>query len=183
MSWSLPVHRRTPRLRWASLVLVCACDRVPRDELACNAVGCVDQVALTLRAPNAWPMGHYEFEFTFDDAQHTCAIDLPVGLPTDVAMFASLPCEPPLDASFTPPVICSEERLGGGITQHCTPVRDRSILRAYKSGTPKLLRVRVTRDATQVLAASERLEYEAVRPNGPDCDPVCEQSQLELQLD
>lgn len=184
MSWSLRVHERTLCLRWASLVLIFACgsDAVSEGR-ACTEVGCLDQLTLTLRATNGWPAGFYAFELTFDDKKHTCAINLPVSLPTDTQTFGALPCEPPLEASFTPQVICSEERQGGGVTTRCTPVQDRWTLHANKSGTPELLRVRVTRDASQVLDVSERPKYEAVRPNGPDCDPVCELSQVEVRLD
>ena len=182
----MPLRTQTIGLRWASLLLLFSCGGGgEREELACHLAGCFDTLVLTLRTRDEmWPAGHYVFELEFDDEQHTCAVDMPVRVPSGPSVDASLPCEPQLNASFNPPLICSEERVAGGeITQHCTPVRDRWTLKVHKPGTPALLQLRVTRDATPIFETSERLEYEANRPNGPGCEPVCELGELDLRLE
>jgi hypothetical protein len=167
-----------------ALFLFVACDHNPFGGHGCTEIGCADGLAITLRTQdNTWSAGRYAFEFTFDSELHKCAIDLPGGLPASPGATAMLPCEPQLDALFSPHSVCPELRPSDRTSPACMLIRDQWIVQASKSGTPDSLRVRVTRDAESVLDASERPKYETSRPNGPDCEPECENSHVELRLD
>jgi hypothetical protein len=173
---------RTVGLWWMALLLFVACDHNPFGGHSCTEIGCGDGLAVTLRTQdNSWPGGRYAFEFTFDGELHECAIDLPGGLPASPGATAMLPCEPQLDALFTPHTVCPP--ASDTTSPACTLIPDKWLVQANKSGTPDVLRVRVTRDAESVLEASERPTYETSRPNGPDCEPECENSHVELKLD
>jgi hypothetical protein len=170
-------------LCWIALFLLAACDENPFSGHGCTEIGCGDGLAVTLRTQNnTWPAGRYAFEFTFDAVPHTCAIDLPDGLPAPGAT-AMLPCEPQLDAWFTPQAICPQLRPSDTSSPACTLIRDQWIVQVNESGTPDRLGVRVTRDAESLLDADERPKYETLRPNGPGCEPECENSRIELMLD
>jgi hypothetical protein len=58
-----------------------------------------------------------------------------------------------------------------------------SRLEVNTPGTPETLAVRVERDGQSVLDHDQKPKYEGTRPNGPDCEPVCEQSHVQLTLE
>jgi len=150
----------------------------------CTDIGCMDSLAVTVRAPrNVWPAGVYGFEFEFDGTVHACAkLKLPDALPSSPDVRSELECPPALSAAFDQQVICTETRTQNAISEACKPVAGQFKLAVSVSATPASFRARATRDDEVVLEATQTPEYEEERPNGPDCEPVCRQAQLELDL-
>jgi hypothetical protein len=146
---------------------------------SCTEMGCGDALALTLRTDdNTWPVGQYSFEISLGDQSYTCAVDIPDDLPDNPGGN----CEPQLNASFRAETECTERRTKDAVSQSCTPIADHWLLEIHQSGTPKTLRVKVTRDGSIILEKDQELTYKETRPNGLDCEPVCKQSQVELIL-
>ncbi|HKU39734.1 MAG TPA: hypothetical protein VJR89_16350 [Polyangiales bacterium] len=127
-----------------------------------------------------WDPGSYRLELDFDDASHSCALTVPDDLPPTAGTPVQLRCEPQLEASLSAEVTCTEQRTSGGSSQSCTPLAGRFRLDVRRDGTPELLRIQIERDAAAVFAHDQQLEYEESRPNGPDCEPLCRQAELDL---
>jgi hypothetical protein len=151
---------------------------------SCTEIGCGDGLSITLHPTDeAWDAGSYRFEFTVAGETHVCTLEIPQDLPANPSSLVAVPCEPPLDVGLVPQTVCTEQRSRDAVSETCAPVSDHWILQTSLSGTPDSLRVRVSRDSATILDASRTPKYQVTRPNGPDCEPVCHQSQIDLTFD
>jgi hypothetical protein len=149
----------------------------------CTEIGCGDGVHITLHTPeDQWPAGAYAIDFTVDGQEHACELSIPADLPTEAHGYVELGCQPAFDASLTAKTVCTEQRTNDAISQSCQPVAGAWILEASFYGVSEALRVEVRRDDETLLDETMQLEYTASRPNGPDCEPVCEQARVELDI-
>jgi hypothetical protein len=67
-------------------------------------------------------------------------------------------------------------------SQSCTPIPDQYYLEVWLEGTPATADVVLARDGTGLIDESVSFEYNASRPNGPECDPLCHQAAYELDV-
>lgn len=153
---------------------------------SCTEASCSDSVYIGLAyADRRWPDGAYELEVQFDDVKHkhTCAFRWPEAQPARGGSTV-VPCEPSeLEASLSQDAKCMEQRTSDAVTQFCVPLEGQYILRLSRFGTPPGVELHLTRDGERLKDVSLDLEYVEERPNGPDCDPLCQHSSQELQLD
>jgi hypothetical protein len=82
-----------------------------------------------------------------------------------------------------PKTICTEQRSGDAISQSCEPIDDAWTIEAGAQGVIESLRVNVRRDDATLLDRTLQPEYVADRPNGPDCEPLCNQARVELTIE
>jgi len=166
------------------LLLLAGCsDGFPLDGHACTEIGCADGAQLEIRAPdNSWPAGSYRLELTFDAVSHVCEVRLPRDLPASVGSTSPLACSSGLQVAFRPEVTCTEQRTRDAVSQSCTPIAGHWLLGGSVAGTPSSLHARLERDGLQLLDQTQTLRYEESRPNGADCEPVCRQSSVVLEL-
>jgi hypothetical protein len=148
---------------------------------SCTEIGCGDQARLTLRPKGGeWLPGAYEMSVTVDGVERRCAFSVPADLP-EPRTGRSL-CEPELPLYIQPETTCTEYRDGNSISQSCTPIPERYSASFTLDGTPPALAIVVERDGAVILEQTPALEYRSLRPNGPDCDPLCRQASAELEF-
>lgn len=150
----------------------------------CTEIGCSDEVSLTLAfADHKWPDGAYELEVMLDEVKHVCAFSWPEAEPASGSV-GLVPCEPSeLRAALAQDAECTEERTADAVIQRCAPLPGQYTLRLSSFGTPRQLQLQATRDGERLRELALELEYSELRPNGPDCEPLCRQSSQKLQLD
>jgi hypothetical protein len=144
-------------------------------------MGCADQASLTLRpASGEWTAGAYELSLSVDGAERRCAFNVPADLP-EPRSGRSL-CEPALPLYIQPETTCTEHRDRDSVSQSCTPIPDRYLASLTLYGTPSTLIVVLERDGTPILDESSTLRYQSERPNGPGCEPLCQQAGANLEF-
>jgi hypothetical protein len=165
-----------------SAVLLFAMDNC--GDNSCTEMGCQDELALEIRTEdNTWLDGQYEFEFNFDDKIYKCEMSIPYELQQASNNFREITCEPDLYMRLEAETLCTEERDKSGVAEICQPIFDQWYLNIIYSDTPRVFRIQVTLDQTSILDQSKNPTYREYWPNGKECGPVCEQSQLEIVLD
>lgn len=105
--------------------------------------------------PSAWPAGNYRFVLDLDGAAVTCEGSLPLR-----------PCA-------TPSVTCSAG--GVQITESgcALPPAEHGFGEIYVTDCASRVGVRIERGGAAIAEATITPTYEADRPNGPSCGPVC----------
>jgi hypothetical protein len=148
---------------------------------SCTEIGCSDQAALTLRpAGGEWIAGSYELSVTVDGVERRCAFSVPADLPEPRSGRAL--CDPLLPFYIQPETVCTERRDRDSVSQTCTPIPDRYSGSLTLQGTPAVLVVIVERDGQILSNETLKPAYQASRPNGPGCEPLCRQARAELEF-
>jgi hypothetical protein len=148
---------------------------------SCTDIGCRDQASLTLRpAGGEWLAGSYRLIVTIDGEERQCAFSVPADLPEPGSGRAL--CDPFLPLYLQPETVCSERRDRDSVSQSCTPIPDRYSGSLTLQGTPAVLVVTVERDGQILSNDTLKPAYQASRPNGPGCEPLCRQASAELEF-
>lgn len=148
---------------------------------SCTEMGCADQASLSLRpASGEWPAGEYALSVTVDGTERRCAFNVPADLPEPRS--ARSLCEPALPLYIQPETTCTEHRDRDSVSQSCTPIPQRYWASLTLYGTPSAVSVVLERDGTPVLDEALTLRYQAARPNGPGCEPLCHQASANLEF-
>ena len=149
----------------------------------CTDIGCGDSLSLNFNtADGSWPDGEYRLELDFAGDEQRCSFKLPESLPAQRGSVGQV-CESNLRGSIFAKTVCMETRTKDAVSQSCTPLPDQWTLTLHRDGTPKTVSIRVTRDDQEVASVSQTVNYRDNRPNGPDCEPLCRQAQIELTVD
>jgi hypothetical protein len=166
-------------------LLACACaDPVAVFDRSCTAIGCADAVSIALRGQNGtWRSGSYAIQFDADELSYACTLTIPADFPQPSGNATGLACDHGMTADFRAATTCSEQRTAATVNQTCDVVENQWLIEASVPGTPRALHVAVQREGSSLLEHSETVRYSETRPNGPDCEPVCQQSRIELGLD
>lgn len=150
---------------------------------ACTEIGCSDSLTLGFNtADGHWPDGDYRIEFDFAGDERRCSFSLPEALPAQVGSVGEV-CDSSQRGHFSAKTTCMETRTKDAVTQSCTPLPGQWTLALHREGTPKTVSVRVTRDEQEVASVSQTVSYRENRPNGPDCDPLCRQAQIDVMVE
>lgn len=147
---------------------------------SCTEIGCGDHLGLTI-APRdrPWSEGRYELSLTLDGQTHVCDFAFPN--PASASAIVEIACNPAASVHLEPSVLCTEmKRPDGSRSESCAPLPDRAKLRASFSGTPSQVCITLVHDGAAVLDQQQQIRYRRERPNGPGCEPVCQQAELEL---
>jgi hypothetical protein len=156
------------------------------DELShsCTAIGCNDGASITLRTDDwRWREGAHEIDFTFEGQTRTCSLRVPQDIPEESGRSIDLPCSMGFSALLIPRTRCTEERTGDAISQSCEEIPDQSYVSAGLQGVVDSLRVEVRRDGATIFDRTVSPEYRQERPNGPDCEPICQLAEVELTIE
>jgi len=112
------------------------------------------------------PAGAYTFEFEIDGAPTTCTGSLPLA-----------PCEQ------GPSVTCTTDAVMVGESGCAMPPAEQGFGELiFSNAHPAQVKVTVTRDGEVVGGGEFAPEYQRLQPNGPGCEPTCEQAQATLEL-
>lgn len=143
---------------------------------ACTLVGCADQFSVELaRADGTFPAGAHQVEVVADGVPVTCTFTFPLAvLPSGGT--ASPTCAPGLNVTVFPTTSCTEVRNGSSVSLRCDPIDGQWTEHIDVMGTPSEVQIRQTLDDQLLLDRTAMPVYQATRPNGPDCEPVCRQA-------
>lgn len=147
----------------------------------CTDAGCKNGASVSiLTADGTWVDGNYSLEIDFDDEAYACTFTTPDDSPDESGAWQKLDCSPSFDAFLAPVVSCESHDIGMSSSQTCGPVQGQFYVQAKTDGTPKALHVLLTRDDETLIDDARNLGYATVQPNGPDCDPTCQQASVQL---
>lgn len=152
------------------------------DSHECTEIGCVDQASVSLRTESGeWQPGAYALALSFDGTDYACSFDVPDDLPANGSV-GMLSCSPRLDAYINQEVTCMEYTHGDSVSQSCTPIPDQYYVSVSVMGTPASVDVSLERDGDTLVEETHELSYEEARPNGPECEPLCRQASVEVNV-
>ncbi len=127
---------------------------------ACTEIGCVDAFTLTLRTSDgSAPVGDHTIDLQVDKLSLLCTFSI-LGIPSDTT------------------VRCSPR-----VTVHLSStIAGRFVEQVSVMGSPAAVRIIQRLGDVVLLDRSFSPAYRKTQPNGPGCDPICNQTQQEIEL-
>jgi hypothetical protein len=130
---------------------------------ACTMMACENGLMLGISPELRWRPGAYRFSFRGEGVDATCEGRLP------------------LPACGTPALRCSDAKIMIMESGCALPPDSHGFGSIRLEHFPSELTVEITRQGAPLVAQTLRPQYRTVRPNGPDCEPVCRQASLPLE--
>jgi len=163
---------------WSGAAAAPACD-TPK---ACTEIGCVDGFTATVqRADGTFPSGTHRIEALVDGVTLKCTFTFP--LATQNGATAQPTCDAGLDVIVVPAQICIDTHSGQSSGVSCSPIAGQFSEIVTLAGAPGQVHVWQYVDDAAILDGAVAPQYAAVRPNGPDCEPVCRQAAVAWTLE
>lgn len=147
-----------------ALCLIAACDSASGgDGKSCTLIGCAGGLNIDfVRSP--WPAGAYSVSVKLDGSQHAlCAVELPF-------------------ATATSSATCNAPDVTLGTSGQMLPTAQHAITGLRIGGMPKTVHVEITRNGVLEMATDLTPTYLTSRPNGPGCEPLCTQANVNLTV-
>lgn len=133
-------------------------------EIACTEIGCQNGLTLTVPPDMTWEDGRYAFLFQIDGKAIKCWGKLPLPKCEDGP---ALVCDPIGIVTITESG-CALPRSAHGFSD------------IHIATKAKTVALRMMHGNTTILGRTYRPVYETLRPNGPNCAPVCNSASLPL---
>jgi hypothetical protein len=131
----------------------------------CTLIGCASSFQVEFVRPS-WPAGSVEIVVTADGTTTTCTVTLPYASCDNVVQ-----CDKP-----NPDFIVEASGCALPAAQHSiTGV-------AWPTTNPKDVTITVNQDGMMLGMQTFAPTYEMSRPNGPDCEPVCNQATMPASM-
>ena len=146
--------------------LGCASSSPP--QTGCTEIGCNDGLTVTFAPNSGWAPGSYRFVIDIDGQVTTCEGSLPL---KDCDAGPSLQCSP------------ATERVRIGESGCALPPEQQGFSE-LQIGVPPAASVKITvsRDGAELVQKTLAPQYKTSRPNGPDCEPVCQSASESLMI-
>jgi len=142
----------------------------------CTEIGCVNQLSVTVtRADGSFPSGVHQVDVTADGVTRSCTF-------TFAGSVVSTACPSGLFLSVNQATTCTEMRTPTAVSLRCDPIPRQFVEVLSMSGMPRDVRVVQSMDGVALLDQSIAPTYKQSRPNGPGCEPLCEQASATLTL-
>lgn len=142
---------------------------------ACGLVGCQDQFHATVTSVDgSIPSGTHVLDATADGVTISCTFQVPLAVQPG-GDTAAPQCPSGLRVFIGQATTCTETATGSSKTLSCVPIPGHFFEDITVGGKPALLRVLLTVEGAVVLDRTETLVYQISQPNGPGCDPTCQQ--------
>lgn len=141
----------------------------PGADRACTQIGCVEGLTIDVASTSGWAPGTYRFDFELDQEKVSCEGTLPLRA-----------CEHGPSVRCTPEG--AAERVMISESGCALPAAEHSLPSISIRGEPARVRLTVSRDGTQLAAEEMTPQYRTMRPNGPECEPVCRQASAKVTL-
>ena len=165
------------RLATAIVVAAAGCS-----SKVCTEVGCQDQFSARITAATAFfPSGAHTVTVTADGVSLSCTFQYPAPALSGGGAVAPA-CSPGLLMGVGPATVCTEVRHENAVELRCEPVPGQLVETISVFGTPANVRLQQSAGGALLVDHSASPAYATVRPNGPECDPVCHQAAIELAL-
>lgn len=126
----------------------------------CTKMGCLSGLAIDIEpAAGGWTKGTYVIDVVADGKKSTCELKLPL---------------PACDKG--PATKCEGEAGVKVLERGCgQPASQQTFGPLRFVSAPAEIKVTVKKDGKQLTDSTVKPAYKTVQPNGPDCDPVCQQ--------
>lgn len=139
---------------------------------SCTEIGCMNSASLNIHESD-WTLSPLQLVLSFGDRTVRCdAVPTGSGKCDDASVW--------VDA--VPLADCVETRTKDAISESCTPNGKYQYVVIIQELTPARVSVTATRADSSTVAREFELVYERHRPNGPDCEPECENATVEWEL-
>jgi hypothetical protein len=145
----------------------------------CTEIGCQSQVHVTVTsADGSIPAGSHVLDATVDGVTLSCAFQVPlVVLPGGGTVGPECPVG--LRVSIGQARTCTETVTGTARSLSCVPIPGQFLEDITIVGNPTQISIRLSVDGAVVLDRTETPSYQSTEPNGPGCDPACQQASAE----
>jgi hypothetical protein len=142
----------------------------------CGAVGCRDQFHVTVAsADGSIPSGMHVLDATVDGVIISCAFQVPlVVLPSGGTVEPGCPVG--LSVSIRQARTCTETVTETARSLSCAPIPGHFSEEITLLGKPTQVSIRLSVNGDVVLDRAETPAYQSSEPNGPGCDPACQQA-------
>jgi hypothetical protein len=165
-------------MRISQLLLVgvgfCACDKyqgLPSGlgfEESCTSMGCVDGLHIVLEKATLWPAGNYTFAFELDGVDVTCKGSLPLKA---CGSGLSMSCEP-----------AGKVHIGESGCAMPPEAHGFTDIQLAAGGSPRAVKLTILAEDQPLHEARLTPQYRSTRPNGEDCEPVCNSASETVRL-
>jgi hypothetical protein len=125
---------------------------------ACTEIGCTDGFTIRFSPSSSWKAGTYRFTVKHDDQTTICE--------------GSIPLKPCGSASLT----CDSDKILIGESGCALPEAQHGFSEISSMHTFQKVDVKVERDGAEIANKDYTLTYKTVQPNGPQCEPTCNQA-------
>lgn len=121
----------------------------------CTMIGCYNGFTASLDTKGPLPPGHYTVDVEADGVRGSYEVDIPL---------------PPCD---TRGKYTGELKFGVGESGCALPPDQHTLSEVHLETLPKEVKIRIVRTGTVLADVAFTPAYRESRPNGPDCEPVC----------
>jgi hypothetical protein len=143
----------------------------------CSLIGCQDQFHATIANTNgSFPSGTQVLDVTADGVTVSCTFQVPPATAQPGGSTVAPECPSGLRVFIAQATTCTPTQTGSTTSLGCVPIAGHFFEDVTVSGKPAQLRVRLTVDGAVALDRSETPVYHASQPNGPGCEPICQQA-------
>lgn len=132
-------------------------------QLMCTEIGCVNGLTLRVDPNYDWKTGSYDFHFSFDGRTAECHGELPLKK-----------CED------GPSLSCNKKGITIVESGCALPASAHGFGDIHIDGAPKKVMVRIAHNGQTIVTRTLVANYQKIRPNGPQCGPVCESASYDL---
>jgi hypothetical protein len=132
----------------------------------CTAIGCIDGLRIDVAKASPWPAGAYTFAFVLDGEKVTCAGALPLKA---CEAGPSLTCDVAGKVQVEESG-CALEPAAHGWGAINVPARVTK------------LELSIAHEGQELRKVELAPTYKESRPNGPDCEPVCNSAAERVEL-
>ena len=142
----------------------------------CTLRGCQDQFHATVASTDgSIPSGMHVVDVTADGVTISCTFQVPLVQQPGGGTVAPQ-CPQGLNVFIGQASTCTETDTASSKSLTCVPIAGHFFEDITVTGKPTQLHVRLTVNGVAVLDRSETPGYTQSQPNGPTCNPVCQQA-------
>jgi len=129
----------------------------------CTEIGCANGLNISLqKTSGSWEPGMYSVEIDADGKKITCTTQIPL--------------------SGSNPSSCDDAAVLLGVSGSALPASEHGLSDLIFQSTPKQVSVTVSRDGAMLATKDLTPTYKKSQPNGPDCEPICNQASGSLAV-
>jgi hypothetical protein len=129
----------------------------------CTEIGCADGLTISLKkASGSWEPGMYSVEIDADGKKIACTTQIPL--------------------SGASPSSCDDAAVLLGTSGSALPASEHGLSDLIFHSAPKQVSVTVSRDGAMLATKDFTPTYQKSQPNGPDCEPICNQASDSLPV-
>ena len=153
---------------------VAGCNSSPfGSSMVCTTRGCLNQFTATVSvASSAVPAGTHTIDVTADGISLSCTF----AFPPENGATVGAQCPIGLTVDVQPATVCTTTYTDAAKTERCDPVPGQFMELISVMGAPASVHVQQSVGGAVILDQSATPTYQSTQPNGPGCDPICQQA-------